>query len=69
MNATHRTKIIEKFCRQQKSVKIGTVKLNQMTCTLQYAIENPYVGTHILEVEQIPNAADLKLKNLVEVNK
>jgi len=40
-----------------------------MTCTLQYAIENPYVGTHILEVEQIPNAADLKLKNLVEVNK
>jgi len=33
-----------------------------MTCTLQYAIENPYVGTYILEVEQIPNAADLKLK-------
>jgi len=40
-----------------------------MTCTLQYAIENPDVGIHILEVDQIPNAADLKLKNLEKINK
>ncbi len=70
LNATNPYKIIERFCRQQKSVKDWDwLNFIKMTCTLQYAIENPYVGTHILEVEQIPNAADLKLKNLVEGNK
>ncbi len=64
LNATNRYKLLKDLPTAEISNRLGPVKLNQMTCTLQYAIENPDVGIHILEVEQIPNAADLKLKNL-----
>jgi len=63
LNATNRYKLLKDLPIAEISKRLGPVKLNQMTCTLQYAIENPD-GIHILEVEQIPNAADLKLKNL-----